>query len=380
MPLRGAAVSPFLTAEIARGCAARRAAGLPVIAMHFGQPNEGPPLRALEAVRASLDVPDPGYWESPALRERIRQHYSDRYGVNVSTQRILLTIGASAALTGLFAAAFAPGDRVAIVCPGYPAYRAALRAMRLEPLELRVRLDEGYHLTAARLAALEPAPQGLLLASPANPTGAVTGGRALAEIAAVCRDRGIRLLSDEIYHGLSFGGDEHTALEFDDDAFVIGSFSKYHRMPGWRLGWLVAPDAAAGPVQHTLLNLFLTPPVPAQRAALAALDADPELTASIERYARNRGRLVEGLKALGIDARLPEGAFYLYADFGRYTHDSLGFCRRAVEEIGLGLAPGVDFDPLEGNRFVRLCFAVSESDVEAALAVLAAWLPNYRDR
>ena len=379
LPLRGAAVTPFLTAEIARRCAARRAAGLPVIGMHFGQPSDGPGAASLAAVRQSLDGPDPGYWESRPLRARLARHYRERYGVTIAEERILLTAGASAGLVGVFATAFAPGDRVAIVCPGYPAYRSALRAMHLVPEELRVEAASGYHLKAERLAALDPAPRGLLLASPANPTGTVTGGPALAEILSVCRERSIRFISDEIYHGLSYGADEHSALEYDDDVFVVGSFSKFFRMPGWRLGWLVVPPGIAATGHDCLINLFLTPPTPTQHAALAALDAPDEFTPSVERYARNRLRLLAGLDALGITATEPDGAFYVYADFSRYTRDSLRFCLRAVDDIGVGMAPGVDFDPQGGGSFVRLCFAIGEEDVTVALDALAGWLPGYRD-
>ncbi len=379
LALRGAVIPPFLTADIARRCAARRARGLPVIAMHFGQPFEGPSPAALEAASQSLGAKDPGYWESAPLRERLCRHYRERYGVTLEPGQVLLTMGASAALVGIFASAFAAGDRVAITCPGYPAYRAALRAMHLVPVELRVEAADGYHLAAERLAALEPAPEGLLLASPANPTGAVMGKLALRSVLETARARGIRYISDEIYHGLGFAEDEHSALEFDPDVLVVGSFSKFYRMPGARLGWLVAPRAAAAAIHDCLINLFLTPPVTSQHAALGAMDRPEELVPSVAHYRRNRDRLVSGLAALGIPAALPDGAFYLYADFGRYTADSLTLCRRAVDELGLGLAPGVDFDPDGGGRFVRLCFAVSEADLEAALDALAGWLPHYRD-
>ena len=379
LALRGAPVTPFLTAEIARRCAARRAAGLPVIGMHFGQPSDGPGAASLAAVRRSLDGPDPGYWESRPLRARLARHYRERYGVTIAEERILLTAGASAGLVGVFATAFAPGDRVAIVCPGYPAYRSALRAMHLIPEELRVEAADGYHLDAGRLAACNPAPQGLLLASPANPTGTVTGGPALQALLSVCRERSIRFISDEIYHGLGYAADEHSALEYDDDVFVVGSFSKFFRMPGWRLGWLIVPQGIASTVHDCLINLFLTPPTPTQHAALAALEAPGEFLPSIERYARNRARLLSGLRALGVTAHEPDGAFYIYADFSRYTRDSLRFCLRAVDETGVGMAPGVDFDPQGGASFVRLCFAIGEEAVNAALDRLAGWLPGYRD-
>lgn len=379
MDLRGSRVAPFLTADIARRSAARRLAGLPVVAMHFGQPSEGPATAALEAAAQALTRPDLGYWESAALRDRLCEHYRSTYGVDVGAEQLLLTAGASAGLVAVFATAFRAGDRIAMVCPGYPAYRNALFALGLVPVELRTHASDGYRLDPQVLAALQPAPHGFLLASPANPTGAVTPPDELAALAAVCRQRGIRLLSDEIYHGLTYGPSVASALQFEPQAFVVGSYSKFYRMPGWRLGWLVAPRAHAQAVHDALINLFLTPSALSQHAALAAMDAGAELSSSVERYARNRELLVRGLADLGIPARAPDGAFYLYADFSRYTRDSLAFCRRAIDEIGVGMAPGVDFDPEGGASHVRLCFAISQAEVSAAIDLLAGWLPRYGD-
>lgn len=379
MELRGAPLKPFLTAGIARRAGARQRAGLPVVAMHFGQPSEGPTAAALAAARSALALPDLGYWESGALRARLARHYRDAYAVDVAPERILLTAGASAGLVAVFATAFRAGDRVAIVCPGYPAYRNALTALGLVPVELRAGAADGYRLSAQTLASLEPAPEGLLLASPANPTGTVTPAGDLEKIAEICRQRGIRLISDEIYHGLSYGLREACALEFEPQAMVLGSFSKFYRMPGWRLGWLIVPPDHADAMHETVINLFLTPSALSQHAALAAMEATAELGESVERYARNRTRLMAGLEALGIQAGAPDGAFYLYADFGRYTRDSLRFCERAVDEIGVGMAPGVDFDPVGGTGHVRLCFAITEAELDQALGLLASWLPSYQD-
>lgn len=377
--LRGGTVRPFLTAEIARSAAARRAAGLPVVSMHFGQPNEGATAAARRAAVAALDAPEQGYWESAALRSSIAARYAERYAVRVDPTQVLLTAGASAGLVALFSTVFRPGDRVAFACPGYPAYRNALCSLGLLPVEVGTSPTDDYLLTARAVAELDPAPQGLLLASPANPTGTVTPRPELQRIAATCRERGIQLLADEIYHGLNYGERPASALEVEPDAFVVGSFSKFYRMPGWRLGWLVVPSSHAQTIHDALINLFLTPPVLAQHAALASMGDTAELERSVERYRRNAQRLVEGLAGLGIGARMPDGAFYVYADFGRYTRDSLQLCRRAVADLGLGMAPGADFDPQGGHTYVRLCFAVSEADVDRAVALLGGWLPSYRD-
>ncbi len=322
-----------------------------------------------------------GYWESEALRERLAQHYQEVYSVAVEPGRILLTAGASAALVACFAAMFRRGDSVAILRPGYPAYRNTLRALGLNAVEISCGPEHRYRLTAEMVARLEPAPTGLILASPANPTGAMLDRQELAAVIAVCKARGILLLSDEIYHGISYGARATSALECDSDAVVINSFSKLYRMPGWRLGWLVVPQEWTTSLSSYLINMFLTPSSVAQYAALAAFDVPDDLRHFVAIYARNRLRLAAGLESLGIrNIQLPDGAFYLYADLTHLTHDSLQFCRRAVDETGVALAPGIDFDTVDGRRFVRFSFAVSEAEIDEALRLLAAWLPGYRDR
>ena len=378
--LRGPRVSPFHAGEIGRRAAARRRAGLPVIGMHFGQPSAGAPAAAIAAAHRALDTDALGYWESEALRERLATHYLDEYGVAVEADRILLTAGASAALVACFAAMFRPGDSVAVLRPGYPAYRNTLRALGLGVVEISCGPEHHYRLTASMVAELNPAPTGLILASPANPTGAMLDREQLQAIVDVCRERQILLLSDEIYHGISFAGRTVSALECDPQAVVINSFSKLYRMPGWRLGWLVVPREWATPLSSYLINMFLTPSSVAQYAALAALDVPDDLRHYVDLYARNRKRLIAGLATLGIrDVQPPDGAFYLYADVGHVTRDSLQFCQRAVDDTGVALAPGIDFDTVDGQRFVRFSFAVSEAEVDRALNLLADWLPHYRD-
>ena len=328
-----------------------------------------------------MDTDALGYWESEVLRERLAQHYLDEYGVTLPPNRILLTAGASAALVACLAAMFRPGDSVAVLRPGYPAYRNTLRALGLNCVEISCGAEHHYRLTADMLAALQPAPTGLILASPANPTGTMLDREQLATIVSLCRERDILLLSDEIYHGISFGQRAVSALELDPNAVVINSFSKLYRMPGWRLGWLVVPEQWSVPLSSYLINLFLTPSSVAQHAALAAMDVPDDLQSYVEIYRHNRTRLAAGLKSLGIPGiQLPDGAFYLYADLTHLTQDSLQFCRRTVDETGVALAPGIDFDTVDGPRHVRLSFAVSEMEIERALELLAAWLPTYRDR
>lgn len=378
--MRGPSVTPFYAGDIGVRGAARVRAGLPFIPMHYGQPSAGAPPAAIAAAQRVLDRDPLGYTELLELREKIVAYYAATHGVDVHIDRVLLTAGASAALVAAYAALFRPGDRVAMLRPGYPAYRNTLTALRLEPVEIHCGPGQGFHPTSAQLEALSPAPRGFVIASPANPTGAMLDSAQLGALLATCRARGIRVISDEIYHGISFGKRAVSALEIDSSAIVINSFSKLYRMPGWRLGWMVVPRDWAAQIHSYLINMFLTPSTLAQHAAIAAMDEHEDLERWVRIYERNRSRLIEGLATLGITRIVPpDGAFYLYADIGHLTRDSMQFCLRAVDEIGVGLAPGIDFDPVEGHRFVRFSFAVTPDEIEDALERLAAWLPHYSE-
>jgi len=373
-------IPPFYAGEIGKRGYALTRAGREVIPMYFGQPTEGAPRAAIAAAHHMLDHDPLGYWHSHALHERLAQHYSDAYGVAVSFDRIILTMGASAALVATFASLFRTGDRVALVRPGYPAYRNTLAALGIQPVEIDCEASNGFRLTSEQLAALNPAPAGLVLAGPANPTGAMYSREQLAAIANVCRERGIRMISDEIYHGITYKERAVCALEVDPDVIVINSFSKLYRMPGWRLGWMVVPAARAPKMNAYVGNLFLTPPSLAQHAALAAMDSQEELQTSVATYARNRQLLVEALPSLGITKfSPPDGAFYIYADVGHLTQNSLAFCIKMMDDTGVGIAPGIDFDPVHGHRFIRFSFAVSTTQIERALEKIRGWLPTYSD-
>lgn len=378
--LKGAEIPPFYAGLVGQLGLARRRAGLPLIPMHFGQPSSGAPAAAIAAAHHVLDNEPLGYMESAALIERLARHYQEAYGVNLEPQRILLTAGASAGLVAAFAALFNGEDRIALVSPGYPAYRNTLRAMGLTAVEMHCERAESYRPTPAMLAALDPAPSGFVLASPANPTGAMLDAAALEEMVCYCREKSITLISDEIYHGITYDQAALSALQFDDRAIVINSFSKLYRMPGWRLGWMVVPEDFAHQISAYLINMFLTPSTLAQHAALVAMDETDDLQAGVEIYRQNRQHLIVGLAALGItEIAPPDGAFYLYADVGHITNNSLAFCIRAVEETGVALAPGIDFDLQHGHRYVRFSFAVSPTEIATALELLQAWLPGYRD-
>lgn len=367
-------IDPFRAIGISRLAHALKAEGRSIIHMEFGQPSTGAPPAALATAHRVLDTDAMGYWESAPLRERIARLYADRYGATVNPDNILITNGASPALVLALSAAFAPGDRIALARPGYVAYRNTIKALHMAPVEIDCGPDVRFQLTAAAVAALEPAPQGLIIASPANPTGTIIADNELAAIAAVCAERGIQIISDEIYHGLSYVGPTPSMLSFAPDAFVINSFSKYWSMAGWRLGWLVAPDAMLAQCRALIGNLFLTAPSLAQHAGLAAMDEHAVLEGHVATYARNRERMLAALPALGLRSIAPpDGAFYIWADIGHLTDDSLSFCEQLLRDTGVATAPGVDFDPVHGHRFMRFSFAVSTDEIEEALRRMEPW-------
>ncbi len=370
-------IPPFIVMDVLRAANEREAAGHDVIHLEVGQPGTGAPHGVIEAAKAALDSDRLGYTDSfgiPRLRERIAAHYSDWYGIEVSRDRVVATTGSSGAFVLSFMAAFDPGDRVAIAEPGYPAYKNILRALDIEPVGLPVGDDTRFQPTAAMLDALDRPVDGLIVASPSNPTGTMLPDEQFSALCAHCRDRGIRLISDEIYHGITFGRSARTALEFDPDAVVINSFSKYFSMTGWRLGWMVLPEDLLRAVECLAQNLFISPPALSQHAGAAVFDCHDELRANVERYARNRAILLDRLPAAGFDRLAPaDGAFYVYADVSPLTNDSPEFCKRILEETGVAVTPGLDFDPRRGNAFVRFSFAGTPEEMEEAAARLEAW-------
>lgn len=375
--MNGAAgdVAPFHAMAINRLANERERRGLPVVHMEVGQPSAGAPRAAIEAGLRALANEPQGYWESGALAERIAVHYREAYGLSIEPARFLLTPGASGALVLAIAVLFPHGARVALPRPGYPAHRNVLRALGLSVVEVECGEGTRFQPTAAMIAALDPAPAGLILTSPSNPTGTMLSPGELAAIAEVCRARGIRIISDETYHGISYGERAHSLLESDGDAVVVNSFSKYWCMTGWRLGWAVVPAPLEEIMRRYAGNLFLVPPTLSQHVALAAMDEHAELEARVANYAANRSLLTQALPALGIPRFAPaDGAFYVYADVGHLTQDSLAWCLELLDATGVALNTGLDFDPVNGGRFVRLSFAVSAAEVEQAVARLGDWL------
>ncbi len=367
-------VEPFQAMAISRLAQKLKAQGRSIIHMEFGQPSTGAPAAAIAAAHRVLDTEAMGYWESAPLVARIARRYGETYGVEVEPGRIVLTCGASPALVLALSSAFSPGDRIALARPGYVAYRNTLKGLHMVPVEIGCGAETRFQLSAEQLER-EPGPlAGVIIASPANPTGSTLPPEKIEAIVAVCRRRGIRILSDEIYHGLTYAEPARSLLEFEPDAVVINSFSKYFSMAGWRLGWLVAP-AALAPRAHALMsNLFLTPPSLAQHAGLVAMDCTDELEGHRATYRANRELMLAALPEMGLNRIAPpDGAFYIWADIGHLSDDSLAFCEELLRDTGVATAPGVDFDPVEGRRFMRFSFAVSTPEVEEALRRLKPW-------
>jgi len=369
-----AEIEPFHAISISLLAHALKQEGRSIIHMEFGQPSTGAPAAAIAAAHQVLDTDGMGYWESTPLKVKLASHYLTTYGVVVEPGQFIFTCGASPALVLALTSLLAPGDRVALARPGYVAYRNTIKALHLVPMEIACGPAERFQLTASALEALDPAPQAVIIASPANPTGTIINSAELEAIAAVCRERGIRIISDEIYHGLSFGDPARSILEFEPTALVVNSFSKYFSMVGWRLGWLLAPLDHVERARAFMGNLFLTAPSLSQHAALAALGSLEELDGHLKVYARNRDLLVAALPSLGLNVFAPpDGAFYIYADIGHLSQDSLTFCTEMLRDIGVATSPGIDFDPVDGGHFIRMSFAVSTSQVEDAIARMKPW-------
>lgn len=370
-------VDPFIVMQVMTAAAEREAAGGDVLHLEVGQPSTPAPKGVLAAARDALGTDRIGYTLAlglPALRERISAHYRSWYGVNVPVERIAVTTGSSGGFTLAFLAAFETGDRVALASPGYPAYRNILKALGVEVVDLLTEADDRYQPTVERLdqaGALD----GLIIASPSNPTGTMIDRAGMAAITTWCRTNGVRLVSDEIYHGISFGRRAVTALECDPQALIINSFSKYFSMTGWRIGWMIAPPDLIDPIERLAQNFFISPPTLSQVAATAAFDCLDEAEENVARYARNRDILLNDLPAAGLDDLAPaDGAFYIYANVARHTNDSVDFCRRLLAETGIACTPGIDFDPTRGRAFVRFSFAGASDDMAEACRRLKAWL------
>lgn len=353
--------------------------GRSIIHMEVGQPSTGAPEGAVSAVRDALSDDDPmGYTVAlglPQLRERIAGLYKAWYGVDLDPGRVVVTNGSTGAFILAFNALFDSGDKVGIGAPGYPSYRQILTALGMEPVDLITSAENGY----------QPVPQdfegrglaGLMVASPANPTGTMLNHAELGALIRAAQAGGTAFISDEIYHGLEYESKAVTALEISDDVYVINSFSKYFSMTGWRVGWMVVPEDHVRIVERLAQNLFICPPHVAQLAALGAMDCDEELQGHVEVYKTNRKLLMEGLPQAGFPkiAR-PDGAFYIYADVSDMTDDSRAFASEILEEAGVAVTPGLDFDPVRGQGTLRFSYAGATEDLREGLTRLKAFMAD----
>ena len=373
-------VEPFHVMEVAKAAAARQVSHGDAILLCVGQPATPAPAVVRAAAVAAVTDEVLGYTVTngiPELRWKIAAEYAARYGVPVDADEIVITTGSSAGFQLTILAAFEVGDQVAMTRPGYPAYRNTLQALGCEVVDLDVGPERRYQPTVAMLEALPRVPAGLVVASPSNPTGTIIDAGELAELAAWCAGHDCLLISDEIYHGISFGRPCASAREFGTDAVVVGSVSKYHSMTGWRLGWLLLPPALRRPVELLQSNLAICAPAVSQAAALAAFspEAARELDAHVARYARNRELLLRRLPELGITTFAPpDGAFYAWCDIGHLTSDSLAWCAEVLAATGVALAPGIDFDLAGGGRMMRLSFCGGTEELNEAVDRLATYL------
>lgn len=374
-------IPPFIVMDVLRAANEREAKGEEVLHLEVGQPGTSAPAPVLAAAAAALENDLLGYTEAlglPGLRSRIAKHYQEIYGIEVDPGRVVATTGSSGGFVLAFLAAFDAGDRVALASPGYPAYRNILKSLGIEVVELQVGPETNFQptpeLIERALKESSRAIDGLIVASPSNPTGTMIHAAELEALYGFCRDQGIRLISDEIYHGITYKDPAETALRFGDEAIVVNSFSKYFSMTGWRLGWMVVPEDLIRSVECLSQSLFISPPTLSQHAAIKVFDCRDDLNGFVARYAESRALLLERLPLAGFETLAPaEGAFYIYADIAHMTNDSEEFCRRMLAETGVAATPGVDFDPGRGNRFMRFSFAGEHAVMAEAADRLRQW-------
>ena len=373
---RRGAVDPFIVMDVMEAARQAEDAGRHIIHMEVGQPGTPAPAAARDALAQAMQSDALGYTVAmglPALRARIARLYGDWYDVDLDPARVVVTPGSSGGFILAFSALFDARDRVVLGAPGYPSYRQILKAMDLVPVEVQTAPENRLQPVPSDLEGLDY--DGLMVASPANPTGTMLDRDAMAALIETCHARGATFLSDEIYHGIEYDKKAVTALQISDDVCVINSFSKYFSMTGWRVGWLVVPPAQVRQVERLAQNMFICAPHAAQVAALAAMDAPEELQANMDVYRANRALMLEGLPKAGFDRIAPpDGAFYVYADVSHLTDDSRAFAAEILDKAGVAVTPGLDFDPERGAGTLRFSYARSTEDIREGLARLAAFM------
>ncbi len=375
-----ASVSPFFAMEVMKAANQREQAGNPVFHMEVGQPATSAPSRVIEAAKRALDTKVIGYTEAlgiPELRAAIAKHYSDMYGIDVDPQRVIVTTGSSAGFLLSFLSLFNPSERVVLAEPGYPAYRNIMKSVDLEAVGIACGPKTNFQPSPELIDKLDGPLHGLLVASPANPTGTMLSPAELKNLVDYCDDRKMHFISDEIYHGLTYTQDAVSALSYSDKAIIINSFSKYFSMTGWRLGWMIVPQELISIIEKLSQSLFISAPAVSQFAAVEAFNCVDELESFKANYEKNRALLLRELPKLGMNKlAAADGAFYIYADISHLSNDSMDFCKRMLNECGVAATPGIDFDPHNGNRFVRFSFAGSYDVMQKAIDALKGWLPS----
>jgi len=378
-PSRRSDIAPFRVMEVFEAAERRAATGAEVVRLEVGQPLTAAPKGVIDRAHQVLDTDRLGYEAVNGvadLRTAIAAHYQDWYDVDVDPNRVVATVGASGGFTLAFLASFDAGDRIALAIPGYPCYRNALEALGAEVVPLMTTLEDNFQPTIALLeqAHAQGELNGLVITSPSNPTGTMLDNQTLGEIVAWCEERNITIVSDEIYHGLTYGESAATALAHSQDLLVVNSFSKYFSMTGWRLGWLVVPETFVSPIVNFAANLLLGPQTLSQISAVAAFDCHDELQGHLVRYAHNRQILLDGLRSAGLDRLAPaEGAFYVYADISSVADSSSQLCADWLRELGIAATPGTDFDPYNGERYVRFSFCGGTDTIERGVELLSTW-------
>ena len=370
-------ISPFIVMDVMQAAAERERQGNDVIHLEVGQPSTPAPSKVLTAAKSILDHDKIGYTVALGinpLRERISRHYQDHYALNLSPANVVITCGSSGGFLLAFLSAFDVGDRVAFVSPGYACYSNLLSAVGLEPVEILTGSENRFQPTPAQLEQLQKPIDGLLIASPANPTGTMIGHCEMELLCRYCRNQGIRLISDEIYHGITYGNPAVSALVYTEEAIIINSFSKYFSMTGWRLGWMIVPNNILRSVECLAQNIFISPQTLSQWAALSAFDCYEELEGHVKRYTKNREILLNELTEMGMELAPADGAFYVYADITKLTNDSKTFCNNLLQETGVATTCGIDFDPSRGHQAMRFSFCVQTEEILEAVKRMKPWV------
>lgn len=373
------AVAPFIVMDVMEAARQAEAEGRHIIHMEVGQPSTAAPQKALQYLKDSMDSDAMGYTVAlglPALRQKIAGLYGDWYNVDLDPARVVITPGSSGAFILSFTSLFDANDRVGIGAPGYPSYRQILRALDLVPVDIETQAENRLQPVASELSGQDLS--GVLVASPANPTGTMLDRAALLSLIDATQAAGAAFISDEIYHGIEYDAKAVSALEITQECYVINSFSKYFSMTGWRVGWMVVPDDHIRQVERLAQNMFICSPHASQLAALAAMDAQDELQQNLSVYRKNRALMMEVLPKIGFDKFAPpDGAFYVYVDVSDYTQDSLAFSKQILEEAGVAVTPGLDFDQNRGSGTLRLSYARSTDDIQEGLARLEKFMKKH---